>query len=302
MVHEYSLISQNNPLWKGKILGDPQKSTITLGQAGCYVSSFAVLASYYGHSITPDQMNSELLSRNLFAQGNLMSNDNDLQDVFPDIKYTISYYFPNKPPTPANLGLLRDLMSDPANSVIVCIDLHNGTVHFTPVVDCDGTNVTIMNVWDGVVRDFKSVYGDPATNIIRFIVYKGNVAPAEPSQQDLIDELRHQRDHNNNLTVALLDRLNLHPTDEFPVDVQVEKAGEQIDIMRNKITILETRLRLIDGSEEGGSDDQALPSPKQTGKKKGGKTVKKTDSVVTVTKTTVLDGILSLLRKGGIIE
>lgn len=299
MVHQLEQLSQNNLAWSTSPLGT---SSITLGAAGCYVTSFSVLAAYYGHKITPFEMNRLLVERKLFVSQNLISNPDDLEDIFPDIKFTMSYYFNNSTGRPADLAILRDILSDPNKTVIVCINIHDKSLHFTPVIDCDGERVTIMNVWNGQVEDFTKLYGDPKKNIIRFIVYTGTPAEREPSQQEIIDRLRLERDHNYNLTVAILDRLNLHPTDNDPVDEQVEKAGALIDQMKSELEILRARINLLSPSEEESSSDLLVLDKKKKGKNQKGKSVSKSDSIVSVEKVTILDSIVALLRKGGIIE
>jgi len=167
-VRNLELLSQNDPRWQNIHLGT--SPTVTLGQAGCLVTSFCVLAEYYGIPILPDAMNQRLINANLFADSDLVSNDEDLHELFPDIQYIESVHSEK---IPADLNLLKAFLSDPTQSVILEIDLGNGQVHYTPAVDSDGISVSIMNVWDGRVEDLKLTYGDPATVILKYIVYKG---------------------------------------------------------------------------------------------------------------------------------
>jgi hypothetical protein len=177
----YEPLSQNDSRWKDILLGN--SATYTLGQAGCYVTSFAVLSYYYGVPLSPTDINQKLKDAGLFS-GGLISADDDLEKILPSIKYVKSLNYPG----PADLQILKDLLSDPSTSVIVEIDLGNKEVHFTPVIACDGTNVTILNVWDGHVADLKSVYGDPATVILKYVVYSGT--PAVVTAPDTILEIK----------------------------------------------------------------------------------------------------------------
>lgn len=176
-------LSQRDSRWASLHLG--LSSDITLGMAGCYVTSFSVLAYYYGHPTLPDSMNQLLIGANLFADTDLISNDDDLSKLFGDIQYVQTNHYES---IPADLNLLKDLVSDVKKSVIVEIDLGNNQVHFSPVVDCDGTTVTIMNVWDGKTVDMKSVYGDPAVKILKFVVYEGT--PASNPAPDTVMEVK----------------------------------------------------------------------------------------------------------------
>lgn len=182
-MRNFETLSQNDPRWSSIHLG--LSNSITLGVAGCLVTSFCALAYYYNHQINPDQMNQLLINGNLFANQDLISSDDDLSKLFPDIQYIQTNHYEN---VAANLELLKDLIADVKKSVIVEIDLGNGQVHFTPVVDCDGSNVTIMNVWDGKVENVNTVYGDPAIKILKYIVYEGT--PAQDPAPDTIIEIK----------------------------------------------------------------------------------------------------------------
>lgn len=175
-------ISQNDSQWKDTLLGN--SITITLGQAGCLVSSYSVLSYYYGTPLSPLEINQKLKDAGLF-DGGLISADDDLSKILPSINYVQTNHYEN---APADLSLLQELLSDPAKAVIVEIDLGNSQVHFTPVLSCDGTNVSIMNVWDGHVEDLKSVYGDPATKILKYVVYQGT--PAQDPAPDTFLEIK----------------------------------------------------------------------------------------------------------------
>ena len=182
-MRQFEPLSQNDPRWKDLLLGLSDR--VTLGQAGCFVTSFAILAYYYGHQVLPDAMNQQLINANLFANQDLISSDDDLHKLFPDINFLETIHCEN---APADLNVLKDLVADLSKSVIVEIDLGNGQVHFTPVLACDGTNVTIQNVWDGKIEDLKSQFGDPATKILKYVVYQGT--PASDPAPDTLMEIK----------------------------------------------------------------------------------------------------------------
>lgn len=169
---------------------------LRIADAGCYVDSLAMVARYYGKQTDPVDLNNLLKEKSLFVPGSgLLSNDTDLQEIFPDILFQESLLFPDDPPTPADLEKLKTLMADPTLSVILEINIGNGNTHF---VVCLGVNgiVTIANPWTKHIEDFSTHYGDPVKSIIKFVVYKGT--PVSVDQQ-LQDQLREQRDTNWNL-------------------------------------------------------------------------------------------------------
>lgn len=300
MRHNLVPLSQNDSRWSKEKLGG---SPITLGQAGCYVTSFSVVAQYYGHIINPSEMNQTLIEKNLFVKGNLISNADDLTDIFTDVRWTISYYYPNKPPTPANLSLLRDLMSDPRKSVILCIDLHNGSIHFTPVVDCDGSSVTILDVWDGKEKDFKTFYGDPATNILRFIVYEGtpqNIPITPPSDSETT--LRLERDHNYNLLVSVLDELDSHPTEKLSKEQATTNAISILKDLKQRVDSLTQLNEAMRQTSTPSTAPDILPTIGEVTKKKGKKGKNESSSITTVVKTNVFDSLYTVLQRWGVLE
>lgn len=179
----------------------------TIADAGCYLSSFATIASYYGKHYDPVDLNKAFQEKNLFVIPNSaeIAGDSSLQDVFPDIIFQESLVYPNEilnpdgsvkaPGVPADLNKLTSLMADPNLSVILEIDIGGGNTHFVVCLGVNGT-VTIANPWTGQQEDFTTLYGDPVKNIIKFVVYKGT--PISIDQQ-VTDQLRQQRDKNWNL-------------------------------------------------------------------------------------------------------
>src|SRR5437016_3731665 len=105
------IFKQSDPRWADIKLGN--SPSVTLGQSSCYVCSFAMIANYYGKKVTPDQLNQILIDKKLYVNEDEIGGDDTLQLVYPDIKFEKEYLFPDDPPTPADLNLLKTLMSDP---------------------------------------------------------------------------------------------------------------------------------------------------------------------------------------------
>ena len=164
---------QRDPRWAGQRLGTVDGSTI--GQYGCYVSSLAMVAKYYGHDVTPASLDDLFTNGKFYNNGNLCSDD-ILQKVFADCKFVRAYNYPN---TPADLNLLKTLISDLTISVILEVDFNYNPAdgiqtHFVECVDCDGTKVTIADPWYGGIVDLSVHYGNnPAQTILKYVVYQG---------------------------------------------------------------------------------------------------------------------------------
>ena len=181
------VFSQQDPRWSSILLGS--SPTVTIGQDGCYITSFAMIADYYGKNITPIDVNNFFKTNALFASTDLVSNDNDLQQMFSDIPYQTTDHYES---VPADLAKLQGYMQDNSLMVVLCIDLGGGSMHFVVAVDCDGTNVTIANPWTGHIEPFAQLYGDATKNILKFIVYKGTPAAQPiPVDPDTFSKLVH---------------------------------------------------------------------------------------------------------------
>jgi len=175
------LYAQRDPRWAGQRLGTA--NGITLGQYGCYVTSMAMLACYYGHPITPAALDDLYTARAIYVDGDMMPDD-ALHHAFPNLELVAVHDYSNGP---ADLGLLRQIAADPALMAVIGLDFdHNPSdgvqTHFSPLASSDGVHVALADTWyGGVIADMTVNYGpDPATTIQKVVVYKGP-APASTS-------------------------------------------------------------------------------------------------------------------------
>jgi hypothetical protein len=189
MVRSFTLFGQRD--YPGFKLGT---STIdTIASAGCFLTSLAMKASYYGHTITPPDLNNEFISRNLYHPLDLKITDKNLEllsgdelsKVFADCQYVNVYDYTN---IPTDLNLLKTLLADLGNTVTIEIDfdhnLSNGIqTHFVEAQSYDGTTLMIYDPWFKSVDNFTKNYGtDLSKTILKFIVYHGTpVTPANPN-------------------------------------------------------------------------------------------------------------------------
>ena len=169
------LYSQRDPKWAAQRLGTVNGSTI--GDFGCYVTAFAMLACYYGHTLTPADLDNILTDKGYYVSGNLMQ-DKNLQSVFADCIYQGSISYAN---VPADLNKLKDLLADANTMVVLEVDFNPSLVgvqtHFVVAVSCDGSTVKIADTWTGTIKTLDSSnYGDAKTTIQKYVVYKGTPA------------------------------------------------------------------------------------------------------------------------------
>jgi hypothetical protein len=204
----------------------------TIRSHGCYVTTFATLAKACGKDTDPVQLNSLFTMNKLYASGNLMY-DNNLTKVFPDIVYQKTYEFTGN----ADITLLKELMSDPTNWVILKIKIPPPLL--THFVLCTGVNGTIQiaDPMTKKVEDFAVRYGNPEQNILKYVVYKGT--PVVPEQVD--DSLRVERDINWNMARDVITYLGVEVTPDDK-EGMVRRAREKVNSFTNQIVDLGLKL------------------------------------------------------------
>jgi hypothetical protein len=128
------VFAQDDPRWTFQLLGP---TFDTLGQAGCAVTSAAMVLSAYGVDTDPDRLNQYLTTHGGYTdQGWLywekaaeLAPGGQVEKAYEDL------------PTYALID--QNLLA--GNPVIVRLHLHNGTTHFVVLLGKDG--------WDYLIQD-----------------------------------------------------------------------------------------------------------------------------------------------------
>ena len=252
------IFSQRDSQWASQRLGTVNGTTI--GQYGCFVTSFAMVAQFYGKDVNPAQLDDLFTNNGLYANGNLCTDDG-LHKAYGDIEYVSSIAYPNDP---ADLNKLKDLLSDPSQIVILELDFDHDPndgiqTHFVVAVECDGSNVTIADPWYGTQNNFSDHYGNnPSQTIQKFVVYKG--APPSPMAtitQKELDDIRLARDKNYNDYQDALKSINTlnSKIEELGQTIQKDARddhdlGLQILNLNQQITDIVKALGLSQGSSQ----------------------------------------------------
>jgi len=149
------IYSQNDPSWQQSNLGT---SDISLGNAGCYVTTFANLATFYGHVTNVIQMNQLLDNAGQFFDGSEIASDSSLSVLYPDLEYQ----------TTTNDSNLLNTYLDANEPVILKLNAPSlaGT-HFALAIGYQDGQLMIADSWDGTVKPV-TAYGD----ILNMIFYK----------------------------------------------------------------------------------------------------------------------------------
>jgi hypothetical protein len=156
------------------LLGFSLTETIAMG--GCFVTSFAMKACFYGVSVDPPSLNQLFKNKNIYISvsggDKDLLGDNALSLVYSQMSYlkTIDYE-----PIPTDLSNIQALLTDPATTLTLRINLGSGNYHFVEAVSCDGSTLHIANPLTGAIEDFAKNYGNPITARLHVLIYVGPV-------------------------------------------------------------------------------------------------------------------------------
>jgi hypothetical protein len=126
-------LQQNDPHWSDELLGNTIE---TLGQAGCAVTSAAMVLHAYGVNTDPSRLNAFLIRHEGYVGDGLLDWDRVSGITGEQVQKAYEDY--------ASYALI-DAQILRGNPVIVRLHLHNGTIHFVVIVGKQG--------WDYLIRD-----------------------------------------------------------------------------------------------------------------------------------------------------
>lgn len=170
------ILSQRDPRWASQRLGTVDGTTI--GGYGCIITCMTMLANYYGHNLTPANMDDWLTDNQGYVQGNLYRNDafhREFSDCFFDnIVFCTA--------VPAPIDQIKAYLSK-GMPVVVMVDfdhdLNDGIqTHFVLVIGEENGDLIINDPWYGDQIFFKARYGNDAQGINQINFFSGKV----PSQ------------------------------------------------------------------------------------------------------------------------
>ena len=128
------IFSQNDPRWALELLG-PTNDTV--GQAGCAITSAAMVLSAYGVDTDPDRLNQYLTTNGGFTSNGWLYWEKAAQ-IAPGGQVEKAYE-----DLPSYALIDQNLLA--GNPVIVRLKLHNGKTHFVVLLGKDG--------WDYLIQD-----------------------------------------------------------------------------------------------------------------------------------------------------
>lgn len=178
-----SPMSQRDPLWANTRIGHAG-SPKTIGEWGCLLTCFAMVANSYGRAITPAQLNASMVRKDGFLDGYL-TKWNALSSVYTDI-----VYHGKMDMSPTIVNRINDSL-DAGNPVTVLVDFTRDTPytdndqHWVLIVGRTGDDYRINDPWllpaqEGSLRDRYGRSGQELWQIIHSAIFYRSVRPVPP--------------------------------------------------------------------------------------------------------------------------
>lgn len=178
-------ISQRDPQWASTLLGHPG-SPKTIGEWGCLLTCFAMVANSYGRSITPAQLNHAMITNGGYLNGYL-TKWNGLSNVYSNIVYMGKV----ENSAPDLLSRINASL-EAGNPVTVHVDFTRDTPytdndqHWVLIVGRDGEDYRINDPWlypaqEASLRDRYGRIGQPLSDVIRSAIFYRSTKPVTPA-------------------------------------------------------------------------------------------------------------------------
>lgn len=227
------ILSQRDPKWASQRLGTVDGTTI--GGYGCIITCMTMLANYYGHNLTPADMDNWLTDNQGYVQGNLYRNDAFGRE-FTDCKFNNVIFCTG---VSAPLSLIDDSLRK-GFPVVVMVDFdHDPTdgiqTHFFLIIGREDNGDYIINdPWYGDQVYLIARYGINQAQIINQInFFEGPIPTVEtPAVEVPIEvppvEVAQTNPNPQNVTVTTTD--TILPIEIASTSIVVKKSFLQLII------------------------------------------------------------------------
>lgn len=175
------IFSQRDPRWANQRLGT--NDALTLGSAGCYTTSLAMVATHFNKDTDPARLDDIFTNNNFYLAGYL-GTPNILQKAFGDIQFVGQY---DCAAIPCDMNQLNAYNQVDRECVIQVDFNHNPAdgiqTHFVRMESYVNGVLIVDDPWTGERIDFAARYGNPVSTIqsLTFYTVPGFGAPANPA-------------------------------------------------------------------------------------------------------------------------
>ncbi|MCA9935053.1 MAG: C39 family peptidase [Ardenticatenaceae bacterium] len=180
-------LSQRDPQWASELLGHPG-SPKTIGEWGCMMTCFTMVATTYGRSTNPSQFNHAMITNGGYLNGYL-TKWNALSNVYKDIVYMGKV----DGGAPDMINRINASLAA-GNPVTILVDFTRDTPysdndqHWVLIVGRDGDDYRINDPWllpaqEASLRDRYGRTGKPLRDAIRSAIFYRSTKPVTPPTQ-----------------------------------------------------------------------------------------------------------------------
>ena len=160
-----TLYSQRDERWRETVYS----GGMTFGQAGCFVTCVAMIASAAGYPDTPPEVAKKLSAAGCFS-GALLSYPDRIPNAYPKLKYGGTLDWRKRP---ADIIRLRQEIEH--SPTIIEVEFAPGGAeppqdqHFVVLESLDGGDATILDPWDGARTRLMQRYALASWDVARSI-------------------------------------------------------------------------------------------------------------------------------------
>ena len=242
-----TIYSQNDLRWRGDILGFNTDGKYNLGNYGCLITCLAMVAEYYGISITPKTINEVLKTKKGYLAGGGLYIYGSFSKIYPQIKekrITTPY-----PLTDSQINEIKSAI-DSKYPVMIQLDYNPKTVeadqHFVLIIGYnpnDENDFLIADPIDGREKSLKSYLGwlipSARKTNEQYLIYEGQ----PPSDDICINKMTYDfLIHNSDQWRGLIWYLEI---DKVPEDVFLSEVKKEIEYLKNRIKLDEERIESL---------------------------------------------------------
>lgn len=229
MILAISPLSQRDTRWASQRLGTV--NGITIGSHGCVITAMSMMATYYRHPITPDQLNDFLTNNHLYYDGDLFVNGS-ITRLFSDIKFDRVVFCETAPAPISEVKQYLDL----GKPIVVAL-INQGIKHYILVIGHEGDRIFANDPWQGDTVAINDRWGDPVKKILQVNFFSGSVQVQVVPQpvESITQPVDVGGDENGNGNTVPVQPETTQPQTNGTITIPPPPVQEKIDAALHKL-------------------------------------------------------------------